>query len=243
MEANQNTINEQILDTLKNMSSLLNVIVGKLTKDDDPNTEEELGQDEYLKLKEKYWNLYYTDIEGYEFMYRDLTRNEFKVISKFDNDAAAEEYICSTCLILPKAIDFDDMPAGIPSILAAQIINKSGFDPSDSKTLEYLMKYRDEMGELENQISCFIHEAFPNMSIEEIDDLSLEKTMWFYSRAEHILNTIQGRELPVITALTEVAPVQQDFVSPDSVSGDLDDPIARQLKAFLEGKNIFEERD
>lgn len=243
MEENQNIINQKILDTLTEMSSLLNTIVIKLTKDDDPKSEEDLGQDEYLRLKEKYWNLYYTDIEGYEFMYRDLTRNEFKVISKFDNDAAAEEYICSTCLILPKNLDFDNMPAGVPSILAAQIINKSGFDASNSMTLEYLGKYRTEMEDLENQISCFIHEAFPDMSLEEIDDLSLEKTMWFYSRAEYILNGIQGRELPVITALNEITQEHKDFVSPDSINGDLDDPIARQLKAFLEGKDIFEERN
>lgn len=167
---------------------------------------------EFLKLKEQYWNLYYVEIEGEEFLFRELSRSEYKNgIRLYGEDVTSlEEYICGICVFEPVDYDFEECIAGIPSSLSDFILHESGFTEDTGKLNEYMNKYRNEMKTLDNQIACVIKEAFPDLNIEDIENLSMEKTVWYYSRAEYILNTLRGRDIEIgMTGNEEVDPINR----------------------------------
>ena len=51
----------------------------------------------------------------------------------------------------------------------------------------------DNMENVDKQISCVIHEAFPEYDIEDIDNWDMVRTMDFLARSEWILKNIHGR--------------------------------------------------
>ena len=85
--------------------------------------------------KEKYGSVYMTEFEEEAFIWRPLTRFEYKSILKLQNADALfrEERICETCVLWPEGYSYEDMAeskAGIPSLLAEQIMDASGFTTS-----------------------------------------------------------------------------------------------------------------
>lgn len=79
--------------------------------------------------------IYMSEFEDKAFIWRPLTRFEYKSILKLQNADALfrEERICETCVLWPEDYKYDDMAdgeAGIPSLLAEQIMDASGFTAS-----------------------------------------------------------------------------------------------------------------
>ncbi len=204
-----------------------------------------------LDLKDKYWNLYYTDINDYEFMFRELNRAEYrKVLRSFDNPLDQEEYICEICILEPEQFDFENCPAGLPTILCSQILFISGFSEDASDVLNKLEMYREEMNTFDNQISCVIHEAFPSLSLDEIEGWPLDKTLWYFSRSEYIIEKLRGIELEMKAVDQEeeeevyipkkvVKEQPQEIYKDDIVleGGTISDfPELAAIKRFKEGK-------
>jgi hypothetical protein len=85
--------------------------------------------------KDKFGQVYMTEVdEDDAFIWRVLNRKEFKDIMKLDNADAMyrEERVCEKCIIWPEGYTFvtmGDGKAGVPTILAEQIMEKSGFTP------------------------------------------------------------------------------------------------------------------
>lgn len=79
--------------------------------------------------------VYMSEFEDQAFIWRPLTRFEYKSILKLQNADALfrEERICETCILWPENYNYDAMAegeAGIPSLLAEQIMDASGFTSS-----------------------------------------------------------------------------------------------------------------
>lgn len=85
--------------------------------------------------KEKYGQIYMTEVDDEEvFIWRVLTRKEFKEIMGLENSDALyrEERVCEKCILWPEGYTFDkisDGKAGVPTILAEQVMERSGFVP------------------------------------------------------------------------------------------------------------------
>lgn len=85
--------------------------------------------------KEKYGQIYMTEIDEEDaFIWRVLNRREFKEIMKLDDADAMyrEERVCEKCILWPEGRTFTDMSegkAGAPTVLAEQVMEKSGFSP------------------------------------------------------------------------------------------------------------------
>ena len=162
--------------------------------DEEALDEEQFVKRQFEQWKDKYGEVYVTDIEGMAFVWRTLTRNEFKKAQTyFDDDFDRTEFVCRMCVLDPIVDDYaNQIYAGIPEVIAQNILDKSGFS-SDSRMFDELMhKYDSEMQSMENQLSCVIKEVFQDISIEEIEDWTLDKTMWHFSRAKWILSTLRG---------------------------------------------------
>ncbi len=84
--------------------------------------------------KSRYGSVYMTDIEDEVFVWRTITRIEYKEILKAKQADALyrEERMCEKCVLWPENYSFISMSqgkAGIPSLLAEHIMDKSGFNP------------------------------------------------------------------------------------------------------------------
>jgi hypothetical protein len=83
--------------------------------------------------KSQYKAIYLTEFdEDTIFIWRSLNRKEYKDIMKIENadQYYKEERICEKCVLWPKNYSFMTMgngKAGVPSFIAEQIMDKSGF--------------------------------------------------------------------------------------------------------------------
>ena len=110
------------------------------------------------------------------------------------SDIEKEDVVCKACLLYPEDFDFDDCAAGIPTMLFKSIMKNSFLD--DLKSKQFIINYnRLEMQQFDNQITCIINEAFPNIDISEIENWGMSKTAKYLSRAEWKLNVL--RQIPV----------------------------------------------
>lgn len=147
------------------------------------------------ELQEKYGAVYWNTIDGQVFIYRALGRLEYKQLLAADiSDIEKEDTVCQACVLFPENFNFDDCPAGIPSQLFELILKNSFLDSLDAKKL-VVAYHRKEMEQFDNQITCIISEAFPNLDIEEIENWDMAKTAKYLSRAEWKLNVL--RQIPI----------------------------------------------
>lgn len=147
----------------------------------------------FLNLKEQHRNIFIFQADNQIFIYRSLGRSEYKKIlsdDRFDG-MMKEDLICQICTLWPEDYDFDNCDAGIPTVLTQAIVKNSYLDSEKSRrgVLDY---YREEMWDLDNQITCIINEAFPHFDIEDIETWDIDKTTKYLSRAEWKLHNLRG---------------------------------------------------
>ena len=145
-----------------------------------------------IKFREKHRNVYMYQVGDNVFFYRPLSRAEYKTLFGNDkiNDLDREDIIVSTCLLYPENFDMNNCEAGLITNIAEQIM-KNSFLTADAQN-RILNYYRTDMSDVDNQITCIIHEAFPTMDIETMENWGVEQTLKYYSRAEWILHNIRG---------------------------------------------------
>lgn len=147
----------------------------------------------FLSLQEEHRNVFMIEAEGTVFFYRSLGRSEWKKIVQNEDlsELEKQDIVCSVCTLWPNNFDFNECSAGLPGILCKKILQNSFLDSVDSRK-NVLTYYRNEMFDLENQITCVINEAFPQFDIEEIEAWDIEKTTKYLSRAEWKLHNLRG---------------------------------------------------
>lgn len=164
------------------------------------------------KWRDQYQAIFLTEVADVEFIWRELTRAEYKKSFEYYSDPLdRNEYICRVCILDPIDVDFsENCPAGIPDSIAAEILAESGFAGSE-KITSLMNQYDREMQSFDNQVSAVIAEAFPSINIEEIENWSMEKTLWHYSRAKWMLEVCRGVQL--VPSESTAAP-QQEAIPP-----------------------------
>lgn len=161
----------------------------------------------FEKFSDEYSQVFMESVDDQVFIFKALGRKDFKdlVESKAVNDCAKEEIVCELCVLYPKDYDFENCEeAGLPTELCKIILDHSLLKSSDQlqKAIHY---FRDKLNEsLDEQITCVIHEAFPEYSVEDISNWDVVKTADYMTRAEYILHNLRGVPLtPVQTASEE----------------------------------------
>ena len=144
------------------------------------------------ELEEQYRTIYWTHIEGELYIYKPIGRKDYREIVGSDLSIEdKKDELIKKCILFPDNFDIDDMVAGMIDILFDKIIDVSYLDSEESRAgvIEY---YRQEMYNLDNQITCIINEAFPQFDIEDIENWDVEKTAKYLSRAEWKLQNFRG---------------------------------------------------
>lgn len=144
--------------------------------------------------QEHYGAVYVTEIGDTNYIWRGLSRAEFKnANSWYDDDFDRAEYVCRQCVLHPQIDDYSlDMFAGVPETLTEEILRASGFTLTMKEFDQKIFEYDQEMQTFDNQISCIIKEAFPDIQLEAIEHWQLDKVLWYYSRAKWTLEAIRG---------------------------------------------------
>ena len=165
----------------------------------------ETAIDEVVKkiyeVQNDFWETYYVEIANVEFLFREISRREYKLLlQSFQRTDDLEEAICATCVFVPQDYNFSECPAGIPPVLAETILEKSGFtgkeaEESFKEISDKFAKYSVELKTVEAQMAPIIVTAFPQYRLEEVAAWPISKTLWFLSRAEWVLDQVQGVHL------------------------------------------------
>ena len=149
------------------------------------------------KLKDKYGDIFYSNIMGYEFIWRELTNKEFRFLNNLDPDVVSgeekEEIILEYCVVYPEDINIDEILGGIPSKLVEHILTVSGLYPEQAE--EMLSLHRQEMQDFESQMEAVVIMAFPSLSLEDIESWSSAKLIKYFTRAEFLLTNLQGLDV------------------------------------------------
>lgn len=147
--------------------------------------------------KDEHQSVFVAEINDTWFIFRGLSRAEFnKAIEYYKDDYERAEYVCRLCVLDPAEFDYsEDDYAGIPETLAQMILKESGFVDGSDKIKTLLDQYDQEMQSFEHQIACVVAEVYPQFTLEEIGEWSMEKTLWYFSRAKWTLATLRGVEL------------------------------------------------
>ena len=175
-------------------------------------------KDIYQKYTEQYDHVFIEDFgESGVFIFRTLGRKDFRDLLDTDsiNNYLKEEVVCETCTLYPQNYDFGNCEeAGLPTQLCKSIIDKSLL--KESSQLEKAIHYcRDKLAnDLNEQITCVIHEAFPEFTIEEIANWDVIRTAEYMTRSEYVLSNLRGVPIvPVQTVPQEQLPEDQDTVN------------------------------
>lgn len=140
-----------------------------------------------------------------DFVFRTAPRHMvFELVQemKQDEESELQEIICEYAVLYPEDYDFENGVAGASTLIATQIIHLSGMISGQGDQL--LHDFRYEMGLMSYQIDCVIHEAFPEYPLEEIARWDMEKAMYYYSRAEWILQNIRGLTINISPGQAEL---------------------------------------
>ncbi len=141
--------------------------------------------------KEEHDVVYAIDILDQNFVYRKLYRDEYSIILGMDlDDTGVENMICDTAVLWPENISFSEIEEGIGFRLSQEIMKASALMQGQADQM--LQFFREDMQIRDSQVDCIIKEAFPEFDIEEIARWTIEKTMFYLSRAEYILIAIRG---------------------------------------------------
>lgn len=147
----------------------------------------------FLKqAKVEFGEVFLVEVEDETFVFRTLTRREYKEILQISDDKdMAEELICQMAVVYPKELNFARGEAGLPSLLAPFIVNESGFGDMQ-KSHAYFDMYRARMGSFEMQAEAAIQAAFPHITEEDMQEWTVEKLMRTLAKAEWILSNVHG---------------------------------------------------
>ena len=148
----------------------------------------------YDTLTKKYGQVYvYSKHKEFPIFYKALTRAEhYSLFEQIEIlDIHREDIICAKCIVYPYNLDIGELPSGLVSDLASDIMKVSLLNKEGRKIAYYMAK--EKMDNVDRQISNIIHEAFPEYDIEEIDNWNMVKTMDFLLRSEWILYHFRGR--------------------------------------------------
>ena len=159
---------------------------------ENPQTEEDF--DLFIKdMFAEYGNIFFSEFNGEIYIYKALNRKEYKTIISNPSlhQIEKEDEVCKICMLWPKNLDFDKCEAGLPSFLYEEILKNSCLTGIQDM-IDLIEIGRYEVDSLESQMTCIISEAFPNYSVDEIENWNMIQFCSIYCKAEWKLKNLKN---------------------------------------------------
>lgn len=146
-------------------------------------------------LINEHGNIFFAEIGNNVYVYKPIGRKKYKeiVLNPEISEIEKEDVICEECILYPFDFDVDDVEAGIPTELTAQIL-KNSFLETTEQMVSLIEVFREESKQLDIQMSCIISEAFPSFNMDEIESWDMMKFCKMYARAEWKLKNLRNIE-------------------------------------------------
>lgn len=161
----------------------------------------QLSYQDLLILKEEYpyHKIIYISYGENEFVFRSLTRKEYKDILAIASDEyEMQELITQSAMIIPTEFDMMESFAGLPKFVSERILEYSNFSNARDILQIYEAEKISVQSQFDKQCVAVIKAAMPEYAVTEIEDWTYEKIMRMTALAEHILNL----RLPKADAIT-----------------------------------------
>ena len=148
-----------------------------------------------------------------------MTRAEFNSFTDnfLRHPICAVNYLIDTVVIY-KQYSLDTYLAGIDEYICKAVSDISGFSSMNS-LVGSLDKYRKMAQTLESAVTIYICKAFPSLTPEDVDNMTMEDQIRYVTLAEHLI----GKELPF-----------SDFFAPKKKKKNKGQRIAEQVRAANE---------
>lgn len=163
------------------------------------DTELETLKDRIEHWKELYaGNVYGITIKEQNYIYRGLTKYEFDIASsKYPDPYDSNEFIVKTTLLYPEMSesDFDKLFAGVPEVLADEVLKISGYKLTENEFDNMLLQAENKVSRFTEQMPLVIKSIFNEMSLKEIENLQFHELVDYYVRAKWVHEVLYGREL------------------------------------------------
>lgn len=159
---------------------------------ENPRTEAEF--DMLIKqLFAEYGNICFAQYDNEIYIYKLLNRKSYKNLISNPNlsQIEKEDEVCKECILWPRDFNPDDYDAGMPTYLYEQIMENS-FLTGVKDMILLIETCREETEKLDSQMCCIINEAFPNYSIEEIEEWDMIKFCQMFTKAEWKLKNLRS---------------------------------------------------
>lgn len=136
----------------------------------------------------------YIQFRHRDFVFRLLSPKEYSQCKALtSNKEELHDAICQLTLLYPDGASFASYPvAGISDYAAEQIIKRSMIF-EDKKVLDKFELAKSKLTKFLPQCMLFVKAAFPEYTLEQIEDFSYEKLMDLTAKAEFILK-LKGSE-------------------------------------------------
>ncbi len=167
------------------------------------------AQAAYEELKQYHEDLQVTQIQEWTFIWRPLTRLEYRNVRKMGfHPGTEEELFCSLCVLWPENYDWQNpVKAGHPTSVCNDILTYSGF-LSWEETQKKLQEYEHELQYFDAFMDPVICAAFPSIRPEEPQTWTMSHALWVYSRAKWLLERLHGFNIEVTPGDGVPAPSQ-----------------------------------
>lgn len=185
-------------------------------------------------LFEEHGNIFFAELNNEIYIYKPLNRKAYKqlVANPNLNQIEKEDEVCKECVLWPQEFDPDECEAGMPSELYAQIMTNSFLTGIDDM-ITLIQASKEEMEQLDNQMSCIISEAFPSYNIEEIESWDMIKFCNMFAKAEWKLKQFKdfNFDKDIIDILKDISPNNYEEIQNQ-------EPVYEQSKQQPEQQNI-----
>ena len=141
----------------------------------------------------EYGNICFGEYNNEIYIYKLLSRRAYKNLIANPNltQIEKEDEVCKECILWPRDFNPDECDAGLPTHLFEQIMTNS-FLTGVGDMITLIEVSRDEAEQLDSQMSCIISEAFPNYSMEEIEEWDMVKFCKMFTKAEWKLKNLRS---------------------------------------------------
>jgi hypothetical protein len=191
-----------------------------------------LTNEHVIHFKSNYEEVYLVELLDQEFVFRVVGREEYKAILDACEDLSdVQETLCQTAVLYPDGYDFIDNVAGLAETISNFILDASGLTEGQAKGL--LEQYRQEMQVFDYQADVIIHEAFPEFSIEHIQNWSVKKMMYYLARAEWVLINLKGVPLVPIDQIAQAHAVADQGMPNEPMMPEAQPIITPQQRAEM----------
>lgn len=145
------------------------------------------------QLFSEYGNICFAEYNNEIYIYKLLSRKAYKnlISNPSLTQIEKEDEVCKECILWPRDFDPDEYDAGMPTYLFEEIMSNSFLTGVDDM-ISLIEVSRDEAEQLDSQMSCIINEAFPNYSMEEIEEWDMIKFCKMFTKAEWKLKSLRS---------------------------------------------------